>query len=168
MRCLFLISCATDLKFYHDKVGITKSKLAFIDNFKNGICGSKDFKSRRELVKGSLTVYPLYNKNELYGAVQFGEHRFFETIKGGPEQRGSVAKFTNLWIKDGANWKLKRAISYNHVMQGMEKQISSEIILSEENLKLFTGTYLAPKTGTVTITIKDSTLELKAGKMESL
>ena len=91
-----------DLEFYHDKSGITNSISEFINVMETGICNpSNTFKARRELIKGSLEVYPLYNNGVLYGAVQTGEHRFFEKNMNQPEKpekAGSTAKFIHLWI----------------------------------------------------------------------
>jgi len=96
---------ADDLEFYHDKSGITESKETFMNGTKNGLCNELNTtKSRRLLVKGSLRVYPLKNKGELYGAIQEGEHQFFEKQKGQAEQKRSIAKFTHLWIKNGTKW----------------------------------------------------------------
>ncbi len=57
-----------DLEFYHDKSGLMVGKQPFLVAIKNNICG----KVTRELVKGSLEVYPLKG----YGAVEIGVHRF--------------------------------------------------------------------------------------------
>ena len=110
-----------DLEFYHDIAGIQTSKRENITNFKNGICGSDSFSSRRELVQGSLKVFPLKNNGELYGAIQTGVHKFFETLKGEPESAGSIAKFTHLWIlEEDGKWRIRRVLSYDHQLQ--EKQ----------------------------------------------
>lgn len=107
---------ADDLEFYHDQGGILKTKKTFIENFKNGICGNPDFRSRRVLIVGSLEVFPLYNNGVLYGAIQKGIHKFFEKPKDKPEVAGSIAKFTHLWLLEGESWVLKRALSYDHKM----------------------------------------------------
>jgi hypothetical protein len=57
-----------DLEFYHDKTGLARGRQSFIDSIKNNICG----KVTRELVPGTLQVYPLAH----YGAVEIGTHRF--------------------------------------------------------------------------------------------
>src|ERR1700733_190938 len=59
---------ADDLEFYHDKTGLAVGKQPFLDAIKNNICG----KVTRELVPGTLAVYPLHG----YGAVEIGGHRF--------------------------------------------------------------------------------------------
>ncbi len=109
---------ADDLEFYHDQGGITNSKKQFMEIMNNGICNpTNKTKSRRELVKGTLEVFPLYQNGELYGALQSGEHRFFESYNGQQETKGSIAKFSHLWLKDDNNWILKRVISYDHKSQ---------------------------------------------------
>ncbi|MBB5343419.1 nuclear transport factor 2 family protein [Tunturibacter empetritectus] len=94
-----------DLEFYHDKTGLAVGKQVFLDAIKNNICG----KVTRELVPGTLEVYPLHG----YGAVEIGVHRFHHP---GTQDHGVVgeAKFITLWqYKDGA-WKVSRVISYDH------------------------------------------------------
>jgi hypothetical protein len=91
-----------DLEFYHDKTGLAVGKQPFLDAIKKNICG----KVTRELVAGSLEVYPLHG----YGAVEIGVHRFHHP---GDSDVGE-AKFVTLWqYKDGA-WKVSRVISYDH------------------------------------------------------
>jgi hypothetical protein len=91
-----------DLEFYHDKTGLAVGKQVFLDAIKKNICG----KVTRELVQGSLEVYPLHG----YGAVEIGVHRFHHP---GDSDVGE-AKFVQLWqYKDGA-WRISRVISYDH------------------------------------------------------
>lgn len=102
-----------DFEFYHDKSGVTNSKADFIKIMETGICNPNNpTTSRRELV-GSLEVFPLYDNGTLYGALQNGTHRFFETTNG-KEIKGSIAKFSHLWILENNTWKLKRVISFDH------------------------------------------------------
>ncbi|SCY96185.1 protein of unknown function [Flavobacterium anhuiense] len=110
-----------ELEFYHDKDGFS-NKADFLKSFKNGLCGSQEtYRSRRELVAGSTEIYPLYKKGVLYAAIQIGIHQFYETTatKGEPllkknEKLVGKAKFTHLWILENNEWKLKRALSYDH------------------------------------------------------
>jgi len=96
-----------DLEFYHDQTGLSRGRQATVDAVKANICG----KVHRDLVPGSLEVYPLKN----YGAVEMGSHRFCDpkkTEKCGEDS--GIAKFVMLWQnKDGA-WKITRVISYDH------------------------------------------------------
>lgn len=105
---------SSDLEFYHDQGGIQKSKEENIANFKAGICGRANFKSRRELVPGSIKVFPMYNNGELYGLLQQGVHKFYETFGEQAEKPGSIAKFTHLWILEGTAWRIQRILSYDH------------------------------------------------------
>jgi len=95
-----------DVEFYHDKGGLMVGRKALTQSVKDNICG----KVTRELVAGSLEVYPIHG----YGAVEIGTHRFLHPA-GSPDA-GVVgeAKFIHLWqYKDGA-WKITRVISYDH------------------------------------------------------
>ncbi|TDW45829.1 CubicO group peptidase (beta-lactamase class C family) [Flavobacterium sp. 270] len=103
-----------DFEFFHDKDSIS-NKTRFLNTLKSGLCGSPaTFKSRRELVDGSTEIFPLYKKGILYGAIQMGAHRFYETSNGKPEQFGSIAKFTHVWLLKNKEWKLSRSLSYDH------------------------------------------------------
>jgi hypothetical protein len=100
-----------DLEFYHDKTGLAIGRQPLVDGVKNNICG----KVQRELVAGSLEVYPL----EGFGAVEIGTHRFVH-----PGEPGNVgeAKFVMIWKgKDGA-WTLTRVISFDHGAAGDKAQ----------------------------------------------
>ncbi|MBB4806098.1 hypothetical protein HNP38_001370 [Chryseobacterium defluvii] len=104
---------SSDLEFYHDKGGITDGKEAFIASIKNNICGNPN-KVKRELVPGSMKVYPMYNNNNvLYAFIQEGEHDFFEYFNG-KWNKGSRARFTVLWLKEDNEWKMKRVFSFDH------------------------------------------------------
>jgi len=93
-----------DLEFYHDKTGLAVGRQPFVDAIKNNICG----KVTRELVPGSLEVYPIAD----YGAVEIGVHTFHHP--GDPTNVGE-AKFIMLWQhqKDG-KWQVTRVISFDH------------------------------------------------------
>ncbi len=104
-----------DFEFYHDQSGITSSKKDFLKVMRDGICRQNNpFKSRRELITGSLEVYPLYDQGKLYGLLQRGKHRFFETGPSGIEKEGSTALFSHLWLLEDNDWKLKRVLSFYH------------------------------------------------------
>ena len=98
-----------DLEFYHDKGGITKTKKNLIEELRNNFCGEGKQKLRRELIKGSLKVYPINN----YGAVQIGDHRFYLT-ENGKESLVGVAKFIHVWKYENGEWKISRVFSYDH------------------------------------------------------
>ncbi|WP_158259126.1 nuclear transport factor 2 family protein [Flagellimonas meridianipacifica] len=111
---------ANDFEFYHDKVGITDGKDAFIQPIASGCDNWKDKApqpAKRYLVEGSLEVYPLRKNGTLYGAIQHGVHSFEFLNENKEYQKGDIAKFTHIWILDEGNWKLKRELSYNHQSQ---------------------------------------------------
>jgi len=95
-----------DAEFYHDKTGFTSgeelrnsfTRLAHSCPAAKGIT--------RELVPGSLHVYPISE----YGAVQMGEHRFVE--RGATSV--TIARFVHLWQKTADGWKISRALSFDH------------------------------------------------------
>jgi CubicO group peptidase (beta-lactamase class C family) len=104
-----------DFEFYHDKDSISNRK-KFLHDFRNGIClPSRKYYVRRELVAGSTEIYPLYKNKTLYGAVQIGMHRFYESTLGTKEIPGSTARFTHLWLLQKGTWKLARSLSYDHI-----------------------------------------------------
>ena len=96
-----------DLEFYHDLGGVTNYNQN-IEAFKKTFVS--DRKLRRELVKGSMEVYPIKD----FGAVQTGVHRFYVTEKGQKEKLSSEAKFVNLWQNRNEVWKITKIISYGH------------------------------------------------------
>ncbi|KFF04975.1 serine hydrolase [Flavobacterium reichenbachii] len=106
-----------DFEFYHDKDSVS-NKTKFLYNLKNGICSpTRKYNYRRELVDGSTEIYPLHNKHGvLYGAIQMSTHRFYEKSPEKPEEPGSFAKFTHLWLLQNKSWKLARSLSYDHKM----------------------------------------------------
>jgi ketosteroid isomerase-like protein len=98
-----------DVEFYHDQGGLTRSREALVQTFRKKF-SEKDSKLRRELIEGSLEVYPL----STYGAIETGKHRFFQTAGGQNEREATVSRFIHLWQKTDSGWKISRALSYDH------------------------------------------------------
>jgi hypothetical protein len=94
-----------DLEFYHDQSGLDVGKQAFLDKVKRNTCG----KMVRELVPGSLEVYPLKG----YGAIEIGIHRFHHPGHDDVWPLGE-AKFIHVWQYQNGAWKISRVISYDH------------------------------------------------------
>lgn len=106
---------AEDLEFYHDQGGPMYCRQAFLDSMRNGIC-KLDYKARRELVDGSMQVFPLHDDGELYGMIHSGAHRFHAKYPNRPEHPTGRAKFTMLWLLgENDDWKLSRVLSFDHV-----------------------------------------------------
>jgi hypothetical protein len=94
-----------DLEFYHDRDGLgdyTQTGQGFRKMFEqnNGIT--------RQLVNGSLEVYPINN----YGAIEIGSHRFCH-VENGKNDCGTFP-FIMIWERRADGWKVSRVISYNH------------------------------------------------------
>jgi hypothetical protein len=90
------------LEFYHDKGGLTTSKQEVLDGIKRNVCG----KVSRELVKGSIEVYPIAG----YGAVEMGLHKFHNNTEkeGTPSHAG---KFIIIWQQKNNQWIIRRVVS---------------------------------------------------------
>lgn len=105
---------ADDFEFYHDKNGLNETSGAhFVDDIAKHcerIEKGVDFRARRELVEGSMAVYPLNN----YGAVETGRHNFYAIEEGKPDRMTESAQFLQIWKKEGDQWKLTRVVSYDH------------------------------------------------------
>jgi len=93
------------LEFYHDKGGLTGYDQTV--NFLNSLIESKS-DLKRELVPGTLEVYPIPN----YGAMEIGSHRFCHTENG--KQDCGTFKFVHIWQKKDGQWKITRVVSYDH------------------------------------------------------
>jgi hypothetical protein len=110
-----------DFEFYHDKGGLTEGRDAFLNPMKEN-CTNWDPKgmqpSKRILIANSLEVFPLYKNGVLYGAIQHGIHRFESLDNDRVYQKGDIAKFTHVWVKDNSEWNLKRELSYDHQYKG--------------------------------------------------
>jgi hypothetical protein len=97
------------LEFYHDNGGlVATTREQLVSLIKQNICG----KVHRELVKGSLEVYPMKG----YGALEIGRHRFTHPGIDNDEGEG---KFVHLWKYEDGKWSLTRVISFDH--QGIGK-----------------------------------------------
>ncbi|HLT07046.1 MAG TPA: nuclear transport factor 2 family protein [Cyclobacteriaceae bacterium] len=99
-----------DLEFYHDKSGMISSRKTMLEALEVVLCGDKNVRTRRVLIKDSLQVYPLHN----FGAIQMGEHQYYKSFNGQPEELVEVAKFTHIWKHEGNDWKITRVLSYDH------------------------------------------------------
>lgn len=90
-----------DIEFLHDKGGVMTSKKEIVEGTKKNICG----KVTRELVKGSIEVYPIKD----YGAIEMGLHKFHNSEE--PNAIAEVARFTIIWKKENNDWKITKVIS---------------------------------------------------------
>jgi hypothetical protein len=91
------------VEFYHDAAGVTWSRKEMLANTEKNACG----KFRRELVPGSLRVYPIKD----YGAIAQGVHRFCPFDSAACE---GAAEFLIVWHREGSTWSITRVFSYGH------------------------------------------------------
>jgi len=91
-----------NIEFYHDQGGIMTSKQDIISATQKYICG----KVTRELVKGSIEVYPIKN----FGAIEIGLQKFHNNQEpiGTPSK---VGRFLIIWENQNNEWKIKRVVS---------------------------------------------------------
>jgi ketosteroid isomerase-like protein len=96
-----------DLEFYHDKTGLAgyDSTMA---NFRGLFARNADTGLRRELVPGSLEVYPLGE----FGLLEVCQHRFCHTENG--KQDCGTFRNIMIWRREGDRYKVSRVISYGH------------------------------------------------------
>jgi ketosteroid isomerase-like protein len=94
-----------DLEFYHDTGGLTDYRQTK-ESFKKMFASTPDI--HRDLVKGSLEVYPIKD----HGAIEIGEHRFCHKENGNDDF--GTFKFARVWRKAAESWKIPRVISYGH------------------------------------------------------
>ena len=91
-----------NIEFYHDKGGLMTSKKDLISATQKNICG----KVTRELVKGSIEVYPIKD----FGAIEIGLHKFHNNQE--PVGTASkIGRFLILWENKNNDWKIKRVVS---------------------------------------------------------
>lgn len=105
---------ADDVEFYHDKGGfVFRSAEAMVADYAKQ-CAERakrdSWQSRRELVTSSLIVDPVPG----YGAMEAGDHLFYERKGDGPERMAGRARFSMVWVWSEGSWKLSRVLSYSH------------------------------------------------------
>lgn len=106
-----------DIEFYHDRDGVTTGADAFVADYAR-FCTERQapdaWRSRRVLVAESLNVHAVPG----YGAIEDGEHLFYERQGEGPERLVGRARFTQLWRLTPDGWRLARVFSYAHRAAG--------------------------------------------------
>ncbi|MEP0262757.1 nuclear transport factor 2 family protein [Dokdonia sp.] len=92
---------AEDIKFYHDKGGLSTVKQDIMEAIKNNICN----KVTRTLVAGSLEVHEIKD----FGAVVMGLHTFYNNQE--PNAIAKPSKFIMIWRKKDHHWEIAEVIS---------------------------------------------------------
>ena len=91
------------VEFYHDNGGVSWTREDYIDKTRRNVCGN----FRRELVAGSLEIYPIKG----YGSIEEGRQRFCDTKSG---KCFGEAKFLIVWHQTPEGWRITRILSYGH------------------------------------------------------
>jgi ketosteroid isomerase-like protein len=107
---------ADDFEMIHDKGGMVATSGAqfveeTVDKCKRQAEGT-DFLSTRKLVPGTLKVYPIQQD----GAIATGTHTFYAVKAGEPDRLTETGQFTTFWKQVDGQWKMMRALSYDHVL----------------------------------------------------
>jgi hypothetical protein len=105
---------APDVEFYHDKDGfVFRSADDFVKAHQKQ-CPDRQkadtWRSRRELLPATLIIDPVPG----YGAMEAGEHVFYERKGAGPEKLAGSARFAMVWKKTENGWRLSRILSFAH------------------------------------------------------
>ena len=108
----------SDIEMYHDRDGVvSRDAKSFIADYRRW-CTERQapnaWRSRRALVPETLNVHPVPG----YGAIEDGEHVFYERQGDGPERLVGRARFTQLWALTPDGWRLARVFSYGHRAAG--------------------------------------------------
>lgn len=103
-----------DFEMYHDRDGVVATNgESFVALYAKGCMAKKApdaWRSRRALVPGTLRVDPVPG----YGAIEEGDHLFYERRGDGPEKLVGKAHFVQLWKKGVDGWRVARILSYAH------------------------------------------------------
>lgn len=106
-----------DVEMYHDRGGALLGRDAFMATYEK-LCRERSapdaWRSRRALVEGSFRVDPVPG----YGAIEEGDHQFYERKGEGPEKLAGTAHFVQLWKWTPQGWQLSRILSYAHRAAG--------------------------------------------------
>jgi hypothetical protein len=103
-----------DFEMYHDRNGVVaRDDKTFVAQYAKACEARKApdaWRTRRELVASSLNVEPVPG----FGAIEEGDHVFYERKGDGPEKLVGRAHFVQLWQLTPSGWRLARVLSYSH------------------------------------------------------
>lgn len=93
------------LEVYQDNTGV-RNFAETIDAFAGLF--EMDYILHRELLKGSLEVFPIKD----FGAIETGSHTFCHMENGQPDC--GIFRFMHIWKLTEGKWKISRLITYGH------------------------------------------------------
>ena len=91
-----------NLEFFHDTGGLMTVKQEILDSTKKYVCG----KVTRELVKGSLEIYPIKD----FGAIEMGLHKFHNNTEK-KDTPSHASKFIIFWKNNNNTWTITKVVS---------------------------------------------------------
>ena len=107
-----------DFEMYHDRGGVVATDAESFLAMYRRTCEERRapnaWRSRRELLRPTLNVHPVPG----FGAIEDGEHQFYERQGDGPERLAGHARFTQVWKLTPEGWRLSRVFSYAHRAAG--------------------------------------------------
>jgi hypothetical protein len=103
-----------DFEMYHDREGVVaRDSKSFVAGYTKTCAAARapdGWRHRRELVAASLNVEPVPG----FGAIEEGDHVFYERKGDGAEKLVGRAHFVQLWQMTPSGWRLSRVLSYSH------------------------------------------------------
>ncbi|CAN5464961.1 hypothetical protein BH10PSE14_BH10PSE14_43190 [soil metagenome] len=103
-----------DFEMYHDKGGkVAGGAAPFVADYaKTCAAAAKPdgWRHRRVLVPSSLHVEAIPG----FGAIEEGDHDFYEGQGDAPKKKVGTAHFVQLWQRSADGWRLSRVFSYAH------------------------------------------------------
>ncbi len=151
---------SSDLEFYHDTNGFLQGSQNLVESLNKGLCKTGKNTLRREALPKTVAVFPLEDKDSVYGAIITGEHVFYKS--GDPAEKvEGKASFFHLWLLKDGKWKMHRVFSYDHLPPSYVSQ-KTKISVSPTQLKQFEGKYLMPSKDIIIVKALKDRLELEA------
>lgn len=100
-----------DFEMYHDRDGVVATSAeTFVADYAKDCAKPHDWHSRRAVVAGSVT----FDLVPGFGAIEDGDHVFYEWKTGAKERLAGRAHFTHLWKLAPDGWRLARVLSFKH------------------------------------------------------
>ncbi len=103
-----------DFEMYHDRDGkVAGGADGFVAGYAKGCTAAArpdGWRHHRTLVPGTLHVEAIPG----FGALEEGDHEFYEGQGDGPQKKVGFAHFVQLWQRTADGWRLARVFSYSH------------------------------------------------------
>ena len=104
---------APDVELYNDETGRIVGRDSVIDTLRKNLCGglrSAVVKYRRELVAGSLEVFPIAR----FGALEFSKSEIWADQSDGTSKPVVIVRALTVWELRAGVWMAARQFAYSH------------------------------------------------------